>query len=55
MEDDEVANTIADYEVQYGLPVTDVLKAGCSKIVERLYEMFPQLREKALLTCPRQD
>jgi uncharacterized NAD-dependent epimerase/dehydratase family protein len=54
MEDVEVTDTIAGYEAQYGLPVTDVLKAGCSKLVERLYGVFPQLREKALLACPPQ-
>jgi len=55
MDDDEVTDTIAEYEDQYGLPVTDVLKGGCDKLVERLYEVFPQLHEKALLVCPRQD
>jgi uncharacterized NAD-dependent epimerase/dehydratase family protein len=55
MNDDDVADTIAAYEEQYGLPVTDVLKAGCDKLIERLFEVFPQLRKKALLACPPQD
>lgn len=55
MSDDDVADTIAVYEEQYGLPVTDVLKAGCDKLIERLCEVFPQLREKALLACPPRD
>ena len=55
MNDDDVADTIAAYEEQYGLPVTDVLKAGCDKLIERLFEVFPQLRKKTLLACPPQD
>jgi uncharacterized NAD-dependent epimerase/dehydratase family protein len=55
MSDDDVADTTAVYEAQYRMPVTDVLKAGCGKLVERLYEVFPQLREKALLACPPQE
>ena len=55
MSDAEVVATIAEYEEQYGLPVTDVLKTGCDKLVERLYELFPQLREKALLACLPHD
>jgi uncharacterized NAD-dependent epimerase/dehydratase family protein len=55
MTDDDLADTITEYESEYGLPVTDVLKSGCEKLVARLYEEFPQLREKALPACSRQD
>lgn len=55
MEEGELPDTIAAYEEQYGLPVTDVLRDGCDKLVERIYEVFPQLREKALLACPPRD
>ena len=55
MDDAEVTDTIAEYEARYGLPVTDVLKAGCGKLIERLYDEFPQLREKALLACPPRE
>lgn len=51
MNDDEVDTAVRDYEEQYALPVTDVLKTGCHKIVQRLYEVFPSLREKAAVTC----
>ncbi|MCL1592981.1 MAG: DUF1611 domain-containing protein [Actinomycetia bacterium] len=51
MNDDEVTDTISEYEILHGMPVTDVLKTGCSKLIDRLYEVFPTLREKALLAC----
>jgi uncharacterized NAD-dependent epimerase/dehydratase family protein len=51
MNDDEVEATVLEYETQYELPVADVLKAGCSKLVQRLYEVFPSLKEKAALAC----
>ena len=43
MSDVEVQDTIFDYEQIYGLPVTDVLKNGCDKLITRLYEVFPEL------------
>jgi uncharacterized NAD-dependent epimerase/dehydratase family protein len=55
MDDDDIAEVVDAYEQQYGLPVTDVLRAGCDKLVERLWEVFPQLRAKALLACTPQD
>ena len=51
MTDGDVEVTTLQYETQFDLPVTDVLKAGCEKIVERLYEVFPSLRDKADLAC----
>jgi uncharacterized NAD-dependent epimerase/dehydratase family protein len=52
MSDDEVAATVLEYETLHGMPVTDVLKAGCSKLVQRLFEVFPSLKGEAVLPCP---
>lgn len=49
MSDVEVQDTIFDYEQRYGLPVTDVLKDGCDKLITRLLEVFPALAVKAPL------
>ena len=43
MTDDEVAATILDYEKEYKLPTTDVLKFDCEKLVDKVYEVFPEL------------
>lgn len=43
MTDDELENTIAEYEDRYKLPATDVLKHGCDKLVKKLFEVFPEL------------
>ncbi len=51
MSDAEVAYTTLDYEKRYELPVTDVLKNGCDKLVLRLYEIFPELVAKASIVC----
>ena len=45
MTDDEIENTIVEYEDIYKLPTTDVLKHGCGKLVERLFEQFPELQK----------
>jgi len=46
MTDDEVENTIAEYEDRYKLPTTDVLKYGCDKLVKKLFEVFPELLKR---------
>ena len=51
MSDDEVEAKVLEYEVRYDLPVTDVLKGGCDKLVQQLYEVFPSLKDKAELAC----
>ncbi len=51
MSDAEVAATILEYEILYELPVTDVLKNGCDKLILRLYEIFPELVAKASIVC----
>ncbi len=43
MTDYEVEKTIYDYEQRFELPTTDVLKQGCAKLIEKLYEVFPEL------------
>jgi uncharacterized NAD-dependent epimerase/dehydratase family protein len=45
MTDNEVSSTIVEYEYKYELPVTDVLKHGCDKLVNELYEIFPELQK----------
>ena len=55
MDADETAAAVVEYERQFELPVTDVLTSGCSKLTEKLFEVFPLLREKVTLVCPRQE
>jgi uncharacterized NAD-dependent epimerase/dehydratase family protein len=51
MDDTEVDTVIAEYELRYRLPSTDVLKHGCQKLVDALLDAFPELRGKS----PRAD
>lgn len=44
MTDDEVEDTVAEYERRYELPTTDILKHGCRKLVEKLFDVFPEFR-----------
>lgn len=46
MNDDEVADTIKAYELDYQLPTTDTLFHGCNKLVKAVLETFPALQEK---------
>ena len=55
MTDIEVENTIAEYEFEYERPTTDVLKFGCDKLIQQLFESFPELQESASLSCQLQD
>jgi len=43
MTDVELENAIAEYEDKYKLPVTNVLKYGCDKIIKKIYEVFPEI------------
>ena len=45
MTDVDVDKKILEYEFKYKLPSTDVLKYGCSKIVNKLLELFPELQK----------
>ena len=51
MTDDEVENTIAEYEDRYKLPTTDVLKFGCDKLISTLFTVFPELKKGASTIC----
>lgn len=46
MNDDEIENTIIEYEGKYQLPTSDVLKHGCDKLIRSILEFFPQLQSK---------
>ncbi len=39
----ELEKTITEYEDRYKLPVTNVLKYGCNKIIKKIYEIFPEI------------
>jgi len=49
MTDQEVDQTVLDYEDIYKLPTTDVLKHGCGKLMETLFEEFPELVKRTKL------
>ena len=49
--DEQVKDTIEEYEARYELPTTDVLKFGCDKLVETLFEVFPKLANKTVSIC----
>jgi len=51
MTDDEVKNTIVEYESKYELPTTDVLKFGCDKLVETLFKVFLELQKGKSIIC----
>jgi len=55
MDADDTAAAVVEYEHLFELPVTDVLTSGCSKLIEKLLEVFPLLREKVTLACPHQE
>ena len=41
----QLKKTIEEYEARYDLPTTDVLKYGCTKLIERLMITFPLLAQ----------
>ena len=47
MTNQEVEHTILEYEREFQLPVTDVLKTGYDKIIDPIIEYFPSLKNKA--------
>ena len=55
MTDDEVKNTIVEYEYEYELPTTDVLKNGCDKLVNTLFEVFPELQKQVSVIWQPQE
>lgn len=54
MQDGELEKIILEYENTYNLPTTDVLKKGCDKLINKLFEKFPELRTPADLHTPCQ-
>lgn len=54
MTDEEVDQTVLEYQNKYLLQTTDVLKHGCSKLINKLYEMFPELAKKNEAACQLQ-
>lgn len=46
MFDDEVDQFVTQYEAQFHLPTTDVLKHGCDKLLASIYDTFPGLKNK---------
>jgi uncharacterized NAD-dependent epimerase/dehydratase family protein len=55
MTDEEVQNTIVEYEYKYELPTTDILKNGSGKLVQTLFEKFPELQKSATLIWQSQE
>ena len=43
MTNEEINETVTDYEMKYKLPTTDVLKHGCKKLINMLIMQFPEL------------
>jgi uncharacterized NAD-dependent epimerase/dehydratase family protein len=46
MSDQEVHDTVTEYEKQLKLPTSDVLKDGCDKLISSIYDTFPLLKNK---------
>ena len=46
MTNQELEHTILEYEREFHLPVTDVLKTGYNKIIDPIIEFFPSLKNK---------
>lgn len=43
MTDEEIEQTIINYEMRFQLPTTDALIYGCEKLVKRIFQIFPEL------------
>lgn len=55
MNNQEVESITMMYEEKYQLPATDVLKNGCDKLIEKIYEVFPDLRSVKPVLWESQD
>lgn len=55
MNDNEIESTTKAYEEKYQLPVTDVLKNDCDKLIKKLCEIFPDLIRINPLLCQPQE
>ncbi|WP_438350301.1 DUF1611 domain-containing protein [Paenibacillus sp. FA6] len=47
MSDNEIDAAVAEYEQQFKIPATDVLKHGCDKLIASIVERYPELSKKA--------
>lgn len=45
MTDEEIQQTITEYEKQFHLPVTDMLKTGSKKVIDAIIDFFPSLKK----------
>jgi uncharacterized NAD-dependent epimerase/dehydratase family protein len=50
MTDKEIDNVITEYEKQFNIPAADVLKQGCEKLITSIFEIYPDLKNKAAKT-----
>ena len=50
MTNQELENTIVEYERTFDLPVTDVLKTGSNKVIDSIIEFFPSLQNKVVVS-----
>ena len=55
MAEDEILCTVVEYEYKHDLPTTDVLKHGCDKLVNELYQVFPKLQKTPAVICLPQE
>ncbi|RSL33035.1 DUF1611 domain-containing protein [Salibacterium salarium] len=46
MNNKEIEETVQDYEKELKLPTTDVLKHGCDKVVQSVFNAYPSLKHK---------
>jgi uncharacterized NAD-dependent epimerase/dehydratase family protein len=51
MTDAELEKMIVEYESKYELPATDVLKFGCEKLIDTIFQVFPELQIRASTEC----
>lgn len=49
MTDKEILDAITENEAALNLPTSDVLKFGCDKIVESIFDNYPELKSKKVL------
>jgi uncharacterized NAD-dependent epimerase/dehydratase family protein len=48
MSNEEIEDVVSEYEDQFQLPTTDVLKHGCDKLISSIFKAFPEMKSKVL-------
>ncbi len=48
MSNEEIEDVVSEYENQFQLPTTDVLKHGCDKLISSIFKAFPEMKSKVL-------